>query len=95
MVFGFIDNFLMIVFGESIDRFFIRMGVSSTLLAAGLGNTLSDMVGILSGRWVEKAVHIKLPPPANGELTQNQIIAAETVGIMIGCLVGLFPLLFI
>ncbi len=53
IVFGFIDNFLMIMFGDQIDAAFESIGVSNTLLAAGLGNTLSDAVGIMSGRWVE------------------------------------------
>ena len=95
IVFGFIDNFLMILFGDRIDAWFLSVGISSTLLAAGLGNTLSDAVGIFSGRWVEKLVHMKLPPVAEGELSRNQIIVAETLGIIIGCLIGLCPLLFL
>ena len=95
IIFGFIDNFLMIVFGDQIDSTFVSMGVSNTMLAAGLGNTLSDAIGILSGRWVEKIVHIKLPPVEDGELTRTQIIASETIGIIIGCLLGLTPLLIL
>jgi hypothetical protein len=95
IIFGFIDNFLMIVFGDQIDAAFISMGVTNTLLAAGLGNTLSDAVGIMSGRWVEKLVHMKLPPVNDGDLSKLQIVAAETLGIIIGCLIGLFPLLFL
>lgn len=95
IVFGFIDNFLMIVFGDRIDAFITGIGINNTLLAAGLGNTLSDAVGILSGRWVEKLVHVRLPPVTDGKLTKNQIIAAETIGIIIGCLFGLLPLLFL
>ncbi len=94
IVFGFIDNFLMIMFGEQIDSFFRSMGVSNTLLAAGLGNTFSDAIGILSGRWVEKLVHLKLPPVVDGDLSRTQTVAAETIGIIIGCLIGLLPLLF-
>ncbi len=94
VVFGFIDNFLMIMFGERIDNFFRSIGVSNTLLAAGLGNTFSDAIGILSGRWVEKLVHVKLPPVADGELSRRQIVIAEAIGIIVGCLLGLFPLLF-
>ncbi|MFT5115868.1 MAG: hypothetical protein ACI8P9_005223 [Parasphingorhabdus sp.] len=95
IVFGFIDNFLMIVFGDRIDAGLVSMGITNTLFAAGLGNTLSDAVGILSGRWVEKIVHIKLPPVEDDSLTKNQIIAAETMGIIIGCLIGMFPLFFL
>ncbi|MEM7207590.1 MAG: hypothetical protein AAF434_07190 [Pseudomonadota bacterium] len=95
IVFGFIDNFLMVVAGDRIDVFFLSIGISHTLLAAGLGNTLSDAVGILSGRWVEKAVHSRLQMEDDGTLTKNQIIAAETIGIVLGCLLGLAPLLFL
>ena len=95
IVFGFIDNFLMVIFGNEIDAAFISIGVTNTMLAAGLGNTLSDAVGILSGRWVEKLVHIRLPIPDDGMLSKNQIIAAETFGVVVGCLIGLFPLLLI
>jgi hypothetical protein len=95
IVFGFIDNFLMVILGDRIDKAFVSIGISNTLLAAGLGNTLSDAMGILSGRWVEKLVHLKLPIQDDVDLSKNQIIAAETIGIIIGCLIGLFPLLFL
>ena len=95
IIFGFIDNFLMIVFGERIDAAFLSMGVTNTLLAAGLGNTLSDAVGIMSGRWVEKVVHMRLPPPEDSDLTKLQTVSAETIGIVVGCLIGLLPLLFL
>ena len=62
VIFGFIDNFLMIIAGDQIDSFIKSLGVSNTLLAAGLGNTFSDVIGILSGRAVEKVVHTKIPP---------------------------------
>ena len=94
VIFGFIDNFLMVIFGERIDTFFVSIGVSNTLLAAGLGNTLSDAVGILTGRWVEKVVHAKLSTPDTSDLTKTQTILAEAAGIIIGCLLGLFPILF-
>ncbi len=95
VVFGFIDNFLMVMFGDQIDGILLSIGISNTLLAAGLGNTFSDAIGILSGRWVEKLVHAKLPPVEDGHLSKNQIIFAEAFGIIIGCLIGLFPLLFL
>ena len=82
----------MIVFGERIDHFFTLVGITNTLLAAGLGNTLSDAVGIFSGRWVEKIVHINLPLDT-ADLSSMQVVVAETLGIIIGCLLGLFPLL--
>lgn len=95
VVFGFLDNFLMVVLGDTIDKMFVSVGVANTLLAAGLGNTFSDAVGIFTGRYVEKLVHIKLPLADDGTLSRHQIIGAETVGIIVGCLLGLFPLLFL
>ena len=44
--FGFLDNFIMIVAGESIETFFGTTLVISTMAAAALGNTLSDVFGI-------------------------------------------------
>ena len=95
VVFGFIDNFLMVLFGDRIDAGFMAIGITHTLLAAGLGNTLSDAVGILTGRWVEQAVHLRLPVEDDGMLSKAQIIGAETLGIIVGCLIGLFPLLIL
>lgn len=95
IIFGFIDNALMVLFGDAIDKYFINLGITNTMLAAGLGNTFSDAIGILSGRWVEKIVHMKLPPVADGDLSKAQIVSSETFGIIIGCLLGLIPLYFI
>ena len=95
IIFGFIDNALMILFGDVIDSFFVKMGVTNTMLAAGFGNTFSDAIGIASGRYVEKIVHMKLPPAEDGDLTRTQITIAETLGIIIGCLIGLTPLFFL
>ena len=95
IIFGFIDNFLMVLFGDIIDNWFISLGVTNTMLAAGLGNTFSDAVGIMSGRYVEKIVQMKLPPIEEGDLTKRQIVISETLGIIIGCLIGLFPLLLL
>jgi hypothetical protein len=44
--FGFLDNFIMIVAGESIETFLGASLVISTMAAAALGNTLSDVFGI-------------------------------------------------
>lgn len=95
VIFGFIDNALMVLFGDAIDGFFMQRGITNTMLAAGFGNTFSDAIGILSGRWVEKLVQTKIPPVEDGDLSKNQIIFSETLGIIIGCLIGLTPLYFL
>ena len=92
-VFGFIDNFLMVVFGDQIDAAFVSVGVSNTMLAAGLGNTFSDAIGIMSGRFVEQMIYRRVPKVPEGALSRVKVLTAETVGIILGCLLGLCPLL--
>jgi len=60
--FGFMDNFGMIIFGEYIDS---TLGVAlglSTMMAAGLGNAVADVVGISFGQTIE-AISAKLGLP--------------------------------
>ena len=50
--FGFADNFLMIVFGETIDA---QFGVYvSTMAAAGLGNLCSNIAGLGLAEYIEQ-----------------------------------------
>lgn len=51
--FGFLDNFLMIVFGDLIDSTLCVALNFSTMAAAAIGNTISDGAGIWSGQWLE------------------------------------------
>ena len=44
--FGFADNAVMIICGDYIDQTFGIMFGLSTLAAAGLGNTVSDVIGV-------------------------------------------------
>ncbi|CAF4344185.1 unnamed protein product, partial [Adineta steineri] len=44
--FGFVDNFVMLVAGETIETFFGAALCLSTMAAAGLGNAVSDVIGI-------------------------------------------------
>lgn len=99
--FGIMDNAVMILAGEQIDS---NLGVAlglSTLAAAGLGNLISDVVGLGAGGLIEQvAMRMGLPEPGLSA-RQLQTRAAKlathtgnTVGITIGCLIGMFPLLF-
>ncbi|EFN52363.1 hypothetical protein CHLNCDRAFT_15662, partial [Chlorella variabilis] len=46
VVFGFLDNGIMLVAGEQIDAVFgARFGLT-TLASAGLGNLVADVVGV-------------------------------------------------
>ena len=95
VAFGFIDNVIMVVAGDSIDNFFItKVGINNTMFAAGLGNTLSDLVGIIGGRKIESVIFRCLPKVDKEDLSQSLCLISESVGITAGCLLGLFPLLF-
>ncbi len=106
-VFGFIDNFIMVLAGSQIDA---AMGgvagamvgtANASMMAAGLGNTVSDAVGEWASSSIEGALDkLGLDPEA---VTDDQVAAgpawmrfldkqASIFGIILGCLVGLFPL---
>ena len=108
LVFGFIDNFIMVVAGSHIDA---QIGgliggaagstINSGMLAAGLGNTLSDAVGEMASNTIESAMEkAGLDPEV---VTDEEVAAGPTwmrfldkqasvIGIILGCLAGLFPL---
>jgi len=98
--FGFADNLIMILVGDRIDcTLGVKFGLS-TLAAAGLGNLISDVVGISLGEVIEAwtARLITTPPLAPEQLnlprTRFLKASANAVGISIGCLLGMFPLFF-
>lgn len=98
--FGFTDNFIMILFGDCIDS---TIGVSlglTTLAAAGIGNLVSDVMGLGTGAIIE-SMAIKMGLPEH-DLTLEQTRSTTALyvkmlgmgfGITIGCLLGLCPLL--
>jgi hypothetical protein len=100
--FGFLDNFVMILAGEYIDvTLGARLGIS-TMAAAALGNTISDMMGVGSAWYVETlAVRLgaECPPLAKAQLDMliSRIATnlGRCLGVMLGCLLGMLPLLFI
>jgi len=100
--FGFLDNFIMIMAGEYID---ITLGMKfgmSTMAAAAMGNTISDLLGIGSAWYVESLAD-KLgarPPDLSAEqleMTSCRVSAnlGRALGVFVGCLLGMFPLLFL
>jgi len=92
----------MIVAGEYIDLTLgAKLGIS-TMAAAALGNTLSDMMGIGSAWYVESwAEKLGATPPDLSseqlEMTSCRIAnnLGRALGVVFGCLLGMFPLLFI
>jgi len=100
--FGFLDNFVMLIAG---DYFEATLGVYfhiSVLAAAGLGNTLSDVVGIFFGGYIELvADRMGLPAPKfsaqEADSTHARVArnSGQAFGIVLGCLLGMCPLLFL
>lgn len=99
--FGFLDNLIMIVAGEYIDA---SIGASlsiSTMAAAALGNTLSDVFGVGSAGYVEYLSSRLGVNPPNLTLEQLELTSSKMAvnigrafGVALGCILGMFPLLF-
>lgn len=100
--FGILDNAIMLTAGSQIEA---SMGVAfgiTPLFAAGLGNAVSDVAGLKAGGAIEiLAARLGLPDPG---LTAAQLklssvkrttLLAGAMGLTVGCLLGMFPLLFI
>lgn len=100
--FGFLDNAIMIAAGEYIDMTVgTTLGIT-TMAAAGIGNMISDVFGIGLAGYVEVLAARLGIPEAN--LTAVQLTMKSTrmasyggraMGIIFGCFIGMFPLLFI
>ena len=95
VVFGIIDNGIMVIAGTAIDNMVGSVLGISTMASAGIGNTISDAIGIASGRLIEHQLHRIIPAVKHGELTKHQVMLSETIGIVVGCLIGMIPLLFL
>ncbi|EEB15465.1 conserved hypothetical protein [Pediculus humanus corporis] len=100
--FGFLDNFVMIVAGDYIDETLGSLVTISTMAAAALGNTISDVMGIGSAWYVELAASkVGLKPPNLSPIQLDMKPArraanlGRAMGIIVGCLLGMLPLLFI
>ena len=100
--FGILDNCLMIICGEWIDTTLcVSMGFT-TMAAAALGNTISDAGGVFSGGIVEDLAAqwgVKAPRLTRAQeelaVTRNYERLGQLFGVVLGCLIGMFPLLFI
>ncbi|CAE8668665.1 unnamed protein product, partial [Polarella glacialis] len=98
--FGFFDNTIMLTVGETLD---VTLGVAfgfSTLAAAGMGQMVSDASGVTLQGIIERfADRLGLPNPrltsAQQQLSfvRTWMIGARIVGIVLGCALGMFPLL--
>ena len=101
--FGFVDNFVMILAGEEIEAVFgVRFGLS-TMAAAGLGNLVSDVAGLgLADRVEAAAVKMRwgapvVLAPADAASGRARVarVAGSVVGVAVGCVLGMVPLLWV
>jgi hypothetical protein len=100
--FGFLDNAIMISAGDAIESNIGGVLCLSTMAAAGLGNMVSDIVGMGATGYIERyATKLGLPNPgltaAQRQLPKVKQIGllGAILGISIGCILGMAPLLFI
>uniref|UniRef100_A0A146MFX0 Transmembrane protein 65 n=1 Tax=Lygus hesperus TaxID=30085 RepID=A0A146MFX0_LYGHE len=99
--FGFLDNSIMLICGDYIEATLGSVVVMTTMAAAALGNTFSDIIGIGSAYYVELAatkIGIKPPPlsPVQLDLKSSRVCSnlGRVIGVTIGCILGMTPLLF-
>jgi len=102
VAFGFLDNCIMILAGETLDTTLCVAFSFTTMAAAAIGNTISDVVGIFSGGVVEELARragIEEPPLSNEQrvmrATKLSQYGGQVIGIVIGCFLGSCPLLWI
>ncbi|XP_053987597.1 uncharacterized protein LOC128880996 isoform X1 [Hylaeus volcanicus] len=97
--FGFLDNFIMIIAGDQIEMILNKKFPISTMAAAALGNTVSDIIGIGSVHYVEIFAHkigFQAPKLTSIELnlpkTKLAANLGRVIGVTIGCLIGMTPI---
>eukprot|EP00931_Biecheleriopsis_adriatica_P060772 TRINITY_DN36509_c0_g1_i1.p1 TRINITY_DN36509_c0_g1~~TRINITY_DN36509_c0_g1_i1.p1 ORF type:complete len:269 (+),score=45.08 TRINITY_DN36509_c0_g1_i1:32-808(+) len=99
--FGFCDNAIMILAGDYIDaKLGLAFGIT-TMAAAGLGNTMSDVVGLWISGFIE-TIATAMGLPGHGlSLQQMELLSIRILkntsmiaGIVLGCLLGMFPLIY-
>lgn len=99
--FGFFDNCIMILAGDLIEYEFGQILHISTMAAAALGNLVSDVCGMWLAVRVESlcrrfGIHMPHLTSTQLEMRKTKIVMASgrVIGITIGCIIGMAPLLF-
>ena len=85
IIFGFLDNLFLFIGIDSLEH----LMPDNDLIKAGLGNTFSDAIGAIVGTFIGSIGQILI------SYDETVIpLWANTVGIVIGCLLGLYIPLF-
>eukprot|EP01062_Namystynia_karyoxenos_P005266 TRINITY_DN11866_c0_g1_i2.p3 TRINITY_DN11866_c0_g1~~TRINITY_DN11866_c0_g1_i2.p3 ORF type:complete len:129 (+),score=19.12 TRINITY_DN11866_c0_g1_i2:462-848(+) len=98
--FGFMDNAVMLIAGDFIDNTLCVTFGLGTLFAAGVGNIISDVAGLTTAGPIEAVSRERIAPhglhPKQQALVSVLLIkyTALTAGIVTGCVLGMFPLLW-
>ncbi|NXO96234.1 TMM65 protein, partial [Certhia brachydactyla] len=102
--FGFLDNAIMIAAGTQIELSIgVVLGISTMAGkgAAALGNLVSDLAGLGLAGYVEalaSRLGLSIPDltPKQADMWQTRLSAhlGKAIGVTIGCILGMFPLLF-
>ncbi|XP_006636001.1 transmembrane protein 65 isoform X2 [Lepisosteus oculatus] len=100
--FGFLDNAIMIAAGTQIEMSIGVIFGISTMAAAALGNLVSDLAGLGLAGYVEalaSRLGLQIPDltPKQADMWQTRVSAhsGKAIGVFIGCILGMFPLLFL
>ncbi len=99
--FGFMDNLVMILAGDYFDSTIaFRLGLT-TMCAAGVGNVISDMLGVFAAGPIESTlrnVGVQGPGLSPRQMQMTSVLSAKylgsAVGVGLGAAVGMFPLLW-
>lgn len=101
VAFGFADNFIMILCGQQFEVAFGSIFHFSTMCAAGFGNLFSDLIGLGIGGYIEDSADKMGFKPHGLTDSQHELrvvkatsAAAAVIGISVGCILGMVPLLF-
>ena len=83
IIFGFIDNAGLFFGMDNLDPLFVKKFGAGELTKGGLGNTFSDALGAFLGTFIGNGV-------SNYTGVTEWPIIADVIGIVIGCLLGLY-----
>ncbi|KAG9407261.1 Transmembrane protein 65 [Aphanomyces cochlioides] len=99
--FGVVDNLIMLTAGDFLETNIRLMFPISIVAAAGLGNCVADVMGLSLGGVIEsfaRKLGIQDPQLSSTQARMAHVRAisyfSQAIGISFGCLVGMFPLLF-